>query len=50
VILIRVPENARNSLDQAVVNVVAEFGDRLSKALVVIALGRARLSRAQIDQ
>jgi predicted nuclease of predicted toxin-antitoxin system len=46
VILIRFPGNARSSLGQAVVNVVAEFGDRLSTAFVVIEPGRARLSRA----
>jgi predicted nuclease of predicted toxin-antitoxin system len=50
VILIRVPANARNSLGQAVVNVVAEFSDRLSKAFVVIEPGRARLSRPRTEQ
>jgi predicted nuclease of predicted toxin-antitoxin system len=45
VILIRFPGNARSSLGQAVVNVVAEFGDRLSTGFVVIEPGRARLSR-----
>ena len=50
VILIRFPGNARSSLGQAVTNVVAEFGDRLSKAFVVIEPGRARLSRPPAKQ
>jgi len=50
VILIRFPGNARSSLAQAAVNVVAEFGDRLSTAFVVIEPGRARLSRARGEQ
>ena len=45
VILIRFPSDARSSLGQAVVNVVGEFGDRLSQAFVVIEPGRARLSK-----
>jgi predicted nuclease of predicted toxin-antitoxin system len=44
VILIRFPGNARSSLGQAVVKVVAEFGERLSTAFAVIEPGRARLS------
>lgn len=46
VILIRFPGDVRGSLGQSVVNVVAEFGDRLSRAFVVVEPGRARLSRA----
>lgn len=45
VILIRFPGDARRSLGQAVVDVVNRFGDRLSKAFVVIEPGRARLSK-----
>ena len=44
VILIRFPGNARSSLGPALVNVVAEFGERLSTAFAVIEPGRARLS------
>jgi len=50
VILIRFPGDARSSLGQAVVDVVAELGDRLSKAFVVIEPGRARLSRRPAEQ
>lgn len=49
VILIRFSGDVRSSLGQAVVNVVTEFGDRLSKAFVVIEPGRARLSKAIIE-
>lgn len=49
VILIRFPSDARSSLGQAVVNVGGEFGDRLSKAFVVIEPGRARLSKATME-
>ena len=49
VILIRFPGNVRSSLGQTVASVVAEFGDRLSSAFVVIEPGRARLSRRTID-
>jgi len=45
VILIRFPGDARSSLGQAVANVVAEVGGRLSTAFVVIEPGRARVSR-----
>jgi len=49
VILIRFPGNARSSLAQTVASVVAEFGDRLSNAFVVVEPGRARLSRRTIE-
>jgi predicted nuclease of predicted toxin-antitoxin system len=45
VILIRFPADARKQLGQAVINVVAEIGERLSGAFVVIEPGRARISR-----
>jgi predicted nuclease of predicted toxin-antitoxin system len=44
VILIRFPGDARNSLGDAVVEVVARFESQLSKAFAVIEPGRARLS------
>ena len=44
VVLIRYPSNARSSLGQAVVNLVAELGGRLSGAFVVLEPGRARVS------
>jgi predicted nuclease of predicted toxin-antitoxin system len=50
VVLIRFPGNARGSLGQAVVSVVAELGDRLSGAFVVVEPGRARLSRPRIPE
>jgi predicted nuclease of predicted toxin-antitoxin system len=45
VILIRFPARARSTLGQSTVDVVAELGDRLGGAFVVIEPGRARLSR-----
>jgi predicted nuclease of predicted toxin-antitoxin system len=45
VVLIRLPGNARGSLEQAIRDVVAEFGDRLGTGFVVVEPGRARLSR-----
>jgi hypothetical protein len=45
VILIRFPGDARRALGQAVVDVADRFGDRLSRAFVVIEPGRARLSK-----
>jgi len=50
VVLIRYPGNARRSLGQAVVSVVAEFGDRLSAGFVVVEPGRARLSRWRVAE
>lgn len=50
VVLIRFPGNVRSSLGQTVLNVVAEFGDRMSNAFVVIEPGRARLSKAIIER
>ena len=49
VILIRFPGKGRSSLGQTVASVVAEFGDRLSSAFVVVEPGRARLSRRAIE-
>lgn len=45
VILIRFPGDARSSLGDAVVRVVAELGERIAAAFVVIEPGRARVSR-----
>jgi predicted nuclease of predicted toxin-antitoxin system len=45
VVLIRFPGNARSGLGDAVVNVVAELGERIRGAFVVIEPGRARVSR-----
>ena len=45
VVLIRFPSGARSSLGQAIVDVVAELGDRLIGAFVVVEPGRARASR-----
>lgn len=45
IILIRFPADARKQLGQTVVNVVAEIGERLNAAFVVVEPGRARISR-----
>ena len=45
VVLIRYPAHARSTLGAAIVAVVAEFGDRLIGAFVVVEPGRARLGR-----
>lgn len=45
VILIRFPGNARSSLGQAMVSVIAELGGRITGAFVVVEPGRARVSR-----
>ena len=45
VMLIRYPAHARSALSAAIVEVVAEFGDRLVGAFVVVEPGRARLGR-----
>jgi predicted nuclease of predicted toxin-antitoxin system len=45
VVLIRFPASARSILGQAVVEMVAKFGERLTTAFTVIVPGRARLSR-----
>ncbi len=50
VVLIRFPGNARRTLGQTVVDVAYEFGDRLSKAFVVIEPGRARLSKTIFER
>jgi predicted nuclease of predicted toxin-antitoxin system len=47
VILIRFPGNARSALGEAVVSVVAELGDRIIGAFVVVEPGRARVSRTR---
>ena len=48
VILIRFPSNARSALGESVVSVVAELGDRITGAFVVIEPGRARVSRPPV--
>jgi len=45
VLLIRFPGDARSSLGEAVSRVVAELGERIKGAFVVIEPGRARVSR-----
>lgn len=50
VVLIRFPGNARRSLGQAVVKVVAELGSRISGAFVVVEPGRARVSRPRVAE
>jgi predicted nuclease of predicted toxin-antitoxin system len=45
VLLIRFPSDARSSLGEAVARVVAELGERMTGAFVVIEPGRARVSR-----
>jgi predicted nuclease of predicted toxin-antitoxin system len=45
VLLIRFPSDARSALGEAVVSVVAELGERITGAFVVIEPGRARVSR-----
>ena len=50
VVLIRFPGNARRSIGQAVVSVVAELGDRLAAGFVVVEPGRARLSRSRVTE
>ncbi|HEV8659210.1 MAG TPA: DUF5615 family PIN-like protein [Thermoanaerobaculia bacterium] len=48
VILIRFPTATRSGVGQAVVNVVAELGEKINGAFVVVEPGRARVSRPQI--
>jgi predicted nuclease of predicted toxin-antitoxin system len=50
VVLIRFPAGVRSTLGQAIIDVVAELGDRLSGAFVVIEPGRARLSRPPVGE
>ena len=45
VVLIRFPADSRRQLGQAVVSLIAEIGERLSGAFVVIEPGRARISK-----
>ena len=45
VVLIRFPAGARSTLGAAMVNLVADMGDRLVAAFVVLEPGRARVSR-----
>jgi predicted nuclease of predicted toxin-antitoxin system len=45
VVLIRFPARPRSALGQSIVDVVAELGDRLGGAFVVVEPGRARVSR-----
>ena len=45
VVLIRFPANVRSQLGQAVASIVAEIGERLSGAFVVVEPGRARISK-----
>lgn len=42
---IRFPAWARRSLGQSILDLVAELGDRLVRAFVVVEPGRARVSR-----
>jgi predicted nuclease of predicted toxin-antitoxin system len=49
VILIRFPAGARNQLGQAVVVAVAEIGERLNGAFVVLEPGRARVSKPPLQ-
>ena len=50
VVLMRYPSSARSSLGLAVVSLVAELGDRLSGAFVVLEPGRARVSRPPLRE
>ena len=45
VLLIRFPSSARSRLGEAVSRIVAELGDRIAGAFVVLEPGRARVSR-----
>lgn len=45
VLLIRYPNDARRNLGEAVSSVVAELGERMKQAFVVLEPGRARVSR-----
>lgn len=45
VVLIRFPNDARSVLGEAVSSVVAELGERIKGAFVVLQPGRARVSR-----
>ena len=45
VVLIRFPAGVRTALGETMVNVVAELGDRIRGAFVVVEPGRARVSR-----
>ena len=45
VLLIRFPAEVRSALGQAIIDVVAELGERIVGAFVVVEPGRARLSR-----
>jgi predicted nuclease of predicted toxin-antitoxin system len=48
VLLIRFPGRARSGLGESVLSVIAELGDRITGAFVVIEPGRARVSRPWI--
>ena len=50
VVLIRFPAKARSTLDQAIINLVTELGDRMAGAFIVLERGRARLSRPPIAE
>lgn len=45
VLLIRFPSDARSNLGDAVSSIVAELGERITGAFVVVEPGRARVSR-----
>jgi predicted nuclease of predicted toxin-antitoxin system len=45
VVLIRFPAGARSAVGRALVDLVAELGDRLARAFIVVEPGRARISR-----
>ena len=50
VILIRFPAGARNSLGQAVSDIVTTLGERIRGAFTVLEPGRARLSRPSVPE
>lgn len=50
VALIRFPAGARSALGQTVVDAVAELGDRMIGAFIVIEPGRARISQREIPE
>jgi len=50
VVLIRFPSSVRSALGRAVVDVVAELGERLRGAFVVVEPGRARVTRSTVKE
>ena len=49
VVLIRFPAGVRSALAATMVNVVAELGDRIRGAFVVVEPGRTRISRRSLS-